>query len=99
MKIKHWQGYGSLDITKLAAYPVNSFKNKIIIQVKGNHECGIVKRDVYDVWNWLLKRGERFNVFPDSCKDYRQISELVVHGPYYDDNNIETAVYEITYHK
>lgn len=95
MKLKHWQGYGSVDVKMLAAYPINSFKNKIIIQVKGNHECGIIKRDVYDIWNWLLKRGERFNT---ACKDYRQITEFNVYGPTYDENNVETAIYEITYH-
>ena len=60
MKIKHWQGYGTVDAKKLCEYEIARNQKKIIIQVTGNHEYGIARHDAYDIYNWLLKRGQRF---------------------------------------
>lgn len=95
-KIKHWQGYGSLDVKKLAEYNANSTgsKKKVVIQVSGNHEYGVVREDPYDVHRWL---GKRF--FPD-CDSYRDITDLnVIPGTGKDKAgcDVDTAIYEITY--
>lgn len=69
MKIKHFQGYGTVTATKLSqkkvtldhcncAYP-NLYGQKatmVVIRVQGNHEYGLERDDKYDVYNWLLKR-------------------------------------------
>ena len=53
MKIKHWQGYGSVNVKKLAEYDTNRFtgEKKIIIEVTGMHECGLSRKDPYDIYN------------------------------------------------
>lgn len=94
MKLKHWQGYGSVDVKKIASYPAGHSKSKAIIKVTGNHEYGIVREDPYDVFRWL---GKRF--FPD-CQDYRRIQDLnVIPGTEKDadGNDVDTAIYEVTY--
>lgn len=93
-KMKHWQGYGSVDAKKIADYPYGSSKRKTVVMITGNHEYGIVREDPYDVFRWL---GKRF--FP-ACRDYRRIEDLAVvpgteKAP--DGTEIDTAVYEVTY--
>ena len=54
MKIKHWQGYGTVSATRI--------KDKsctLHVRVVGNHEWGLVRRDTYDLFNWLVKRFDR----------------------------------------
>lgn len=52
-KIKHWQGYGSVDAKVLRNTPEN-----MIIQVKGMHEYGLDcgAWDTDRVYEWLVKR-------------------------------------------
>ena len=50
-KIKHFAGYGSVHAKKIAGS-----KEFLHIKVWGNHECGLERKDNYDVWNWLVKR-------------------------------------------
>lgn len=52
MKIKHWQGYGCLDIVKLSRT-----KSKLVLQITGNHEYGIELgwRHKWDLADWLGK--------------------------------------------
>ncbi|MCM1295870.1 MAG: hypothetical protein NC311_10040 [Muribaculaceae bacterium] len=93
-RIKHWQGYGSVDAKKLADYPAGHAKHKTIIKITGNHEYGISRQDPYDVHRWL---GKKF--FPD-CADYRRIESLnVIEGSEKapDGTDTDTAIYEITY--
>ena len=54
MKIKHWQGYGTVSATKVPD------KNCTLhIRVVGNHECGLRRGDLYDLYNWLVKRFDK----------------------------------------
>lgn len=54
MKLKHWQGYGCITATK-----IKSKNNELVIKVCGNHECGIERDDLYDIFNWLVKRFDK----------------------------------------
>ena len=63
MKIKHWQGYGSVIARKISEkkvtineYGAPEKATQVVIHVQGNHEYGIERDDDYDVYNWLLKR-------------------------------------------
>ncbi len=63
MKIKHWQGYGSVNATvkkKSMAMTGKGFEDRsIVIEVVGNHECGIELpfTDNYRLAQWLGKVG------------------------------------------
>ena len=52
-KIKHWQGYGTVD-----AKVLKKDKNTLVIRVSGSHEYGLDcdKYDTYRVYDWLVKR-------------------------------------------
>lgn len=54
MKIKHWQGYGTVDAKK-----VKDSGCTLHVRVSGNHECGIRRDDLYDLCNWLVKRFDK----------------------------------------
>lgn len=54
MKIKHYQGYGTVTATKIPDKTCT-----LRIRVTGNHEWGLVRRDTYDLFNWLVKRFDR----------------------------------------
>lgn len=86
MRIKHWQGYGTVNARKTAFSMNADGTNTVQVTVTGLHEYGLVRRDEYDVFNWLAKR------FAKDCPDYRAIRRLEIDEP--DD---ETAVYKITY--
>lgn len=53
MKIKHWQGYGTLNAKRLSS-PANT----LVVEVWGDHEWGIEHHDMYDVFNWLVLKFE-----------------------------------------
>lgn len=54
MRIKHWQGYGTVNARK-----INDGSCTLHVQVVGNHEWGLVRRDTYDLFNWLVKRFDK----------------------------------------
>lgn len=54
MKIKHWQGYGTVNAKKLS-----SSADVLVVEVWGNHEWGIARNDVYDVCNWLVTKFDK----------------------------------------
>lgn len=61
MKIKHWQGYGSVEakvIKKTALYLANQLfvSRTIEIRVTGNHEYGLMNYDKYDIAQWLGRK-------------------------------------------
>lgn len=89
MKLKHWQGYGSINATKKSRR-VSGDKITLIIEIIGNHECGIIRNDKYDLYNWLVKR------FDKTVTDYRQIEDVKIHERTVTYNGKETdcAVYE-----
>lgn len=95
MKIKHFAGYGSVEVTKKLKTKVTDLwgntKNKLVLQVKGNHEWGIVRNDVYDVRRWIFSRFEKnFN-----GPDYE--IQMSVDDRYVNDNGIDVEVATYTF--
>lgn len=88
MKIKHWQGYGCVNMKVLLNTP-----KLVIIDVYGMHEYGLERDDKYDVCRWLLNRvnGHRND-------DYMQIKDLQLEDDYIKENGeyIEHCKYTIT---
>ena len=71
MKLKHWQGYGSVTAKRLSNTSDGEFRT-LVVQVTGDHEYGLVRDDAYDVFNWLVRR------FAKDCPDYRHIARLLI---------------------
>lgn len=90
MKIKHWQGYGSVN-AKVIKRTLNTQTNTktITIEVSGMHEYGLVRKDEYDVYHWLLKR------FDKNCDSYSKIKNIKIDTRYEPCNEI--ATYHIEY--
>ena len=100
MKIKHFAGYGSVEAKKVSkTIKTNPFDEKFVtlkIQVKGNHEWGLLRDDSYDLYHWLLKR------FDKSIKDYYDICSNLqcYYENYYVNENglyVEVCTYTFTY--
>lgn len=62
MRIKHWQGYGTVTAKKVRK-TVRCGETTLVIKVSGNHEWGLVRNDAYDLKRWLIDR------FDKSAKD------------------------------
>lgn len=58
MRIKHWQGYGTVNAEKISKKKVRG-QTELKIRVYGNHEWGLVRDNEYDLINWLVKRFDR----------------------------------------
>ena len=58
MKIKHFQGYGSVQAKKVSK-TIEGDKVILVVEVKGNHEWGLVVIDNYDAKHWLFDRFEK----------------------------------------
>lgn len=58
MKIKHYQGYGSVTATKVSKTQKDGIVT-MVIEVSGNHEWGLYRDDVYDCYNWLLSKFDK----------------------------------------
>lgn len=63
MRIKHWQGYGSVNAKvkrKSSTHSAQGVTNRyVVIEVRGNHEYGLeVYKDNYTVAKWLGKVGK-----------------------------------------
>ena len=87
MKVKHFAGYGCVDISKVSERKFTTEfgeeKKELRIKVKGNHERGLVRDDDFDAFNWLVKR------FDKSVTDYRDITISSIVESY----DIENGVY------
>ena len=63
MKVKHFAGYGSVDVKKKSKATFTDeygrTKTKLVLVVKGNHEWGIVRYDVFDVKRWIFEKFEK----------------------------------------
>lgn len=63
MKVKHFAGYGSVEVKKESKTTfTNEYgekKTKLVLVVKGNHEWGIVRDDIYDVKRWIFDKFEK----------------------------------------
>lgn len=92
MRIKHWQGYGTVNAKKLNCRIVDN-KTEITIRVTGNHEYGVRRNDRYDVTRWLLSK------FDKKMTDYRSITSMTLEEGTTDVDGIETDYcdYHITY--
>lgn len=88
MKIKHWQGYGTVEAKKISTTTQGNM-TRLHIRVKGNHEYGIERNDRYDVANWLIKK------FDKSFVDYRTITSMDIQSGIED--GVDTCDYIITY--
>ena len=93
MKIKHWQGYGCVEARKVKKSTRNGITN-LVVEVVGNHEWGLERRDVYDLKWWLVDRFDR------SAKDINPYSiEYTLSSGYERINglDVEKAVYSFSY--
>lgn len=63
MKVKHFAGYGSVDVKKVSKTTVTNEwgekENKLVLSVKGNHEWGLVREDIFDVKRWIFDKFEK----------------------------------------
>ena len=99
MKIKHWQGYGSVTAKKVSKTTgKNEYDRKytkLVVEVKGMHEWGLEMKDPYGVFHWLVKR------FDKTAVDYFAYSEVNVktEDDYVREGglDIEVCKYTITY--
>lgn len=73
MKIKHWQGYGSVEAVRFGKTWIDKYGDAhVTVKVTGNHECGLVRDDKYDLFNWLVKK------FYKQAESYRQIKDVII---------------------
>lgn len=90
MKIKHWQGYGSVLASKVSKNVNNSLGiTELHIRVKGNHEYGIACNDSYTVANWLVKHFDKSFNNPRSVVDMKLTENS--------ENGVDICDYYITY--
>ena len=92
MKIKHWQGYGSVNAKKISREESNDII-KLHIKVSGNHEYGVERDDLYDIIRWI---GTRFD---KQLTDHRQVIDFKTNAGYDLNNHEETCDYYIMYRK
>lgn len=95
MKIKHFAGYGSVQAKKVSKTNIGNDKVKLVVEVKGNHEWGLVRKDIYDVRRWLFNRFEK-NFHGEDW----EIS-MTIKDDYVNENgiNVEVATYTFIYNK
>lgn len=97
MKVKHWQGYGLVEVTKKSKSKFTDLwgdkKNKMVLQVKGNHEWGLVRDDIYDVRKWI------FNKFEKNYNGSDYNIEMSIKDDYVTENghSVEVATYTFVY--
>ena len=90
MKIKHWQGYGSVNAVKTSRIADKGIVT-LKIHVSGNHECGLERTDAYDVANWLVKK------FDKTFQNYRNIISISTESGYDMHEDMDTCDYTICY--
>ena len=97
MKVKHFAGYGSVEVKKVSKTTfTDEFgkkKTRMVLRVKGNHECGIVRNDIYDVRCWI------FNKFEKNFKGEDYDIDMNIEEDYIKENGIyiEVATYTFVY--
>ena len=92
MKIKHWQGYGTVNAQKISRTVRNGMVT-MVIKVTGDHEWGLVRDDEYDLKNWLVKR------FDKNVTDRQRIT--YTYEPGYtktEDGYVESCTYIFQYY-
>lgn len=98
MKIKHFQGYGSIIATKVSKTSVTDFSNgfgekktKLVIKVKGNHEWGLNTRDEYNAIHWLMPKFDK----TVNNSEYWKINASFAYGS--DEDGVEVGYYTFIY--
>ena len=95
MKIRHYAGYGTVSARKI------SDRNCTLhVQVAGNHECGIERNDLYDLYHWLVKRFDK--TVPDATSWLRSHPHVILlSGETTDDSgrSVDTCDYMFYYVK
>lgn len=89
MKVKHWQGYGVIEMKKISQKTKNGVKT-VVVKVSGNHEWGLERNDTYDVHRWICKR------LAKDCKEYSDITNMTLNDHYETINGIYTEVCDYT---
>ena len=91
MKIKHWQGYGTVSATM-----VKDKSCTLHVRVTGNHEWGLRRDDLYDLYNWLVRRFDKSA--PDVYEWFRSASVFINEGSTVIDGlDVDTCDYYFTY--
>lgn len=90
MRIKHWQGYGCVNASKVSMTTKDNIRT-LVIKVTGNHEYGLARNDTYDVSRWLIKR------FDKSFEDYRNIISMNLKEDWDEAKHEDSCVYTIRY--
>ena len=86
MKLKHWQGYGTVNAKRVSNTKNDDGTKTLEISVTGMHEYGLVRNDTYDIHRWLVAR------FAKDCPDYRRIESMAIV-----ENADDDVLYRITY--
>ena len=91
MKIKHWQGYGTVSARKIKD------KNCTLhVRVVGNHEWGLRRDDLFDLYNWLVRRFDKS--VPDVYAWLRSANVFINEGSTVIDGlDVDTCDYYFTY--
>jgi len=97
MRVKHFMGYGSVEVKKISKKPIiNGYgenKTKLVLRVKGNHEWGLVRNDICDVRPWIFDRFEKnfkksdYEIYMEVKSDYIEENGL----------DVEVATYTFVY--
>lgn len=95
MKIKHFAGYGCVNVTKKSKRTIidefGNKKTKMVLVVKGFHEWSLVRDDIYDVRRWIFNRFEK-NFDGD---DYD--IKMHIQNDYVNENGIDVEVATYTF--
>jgi hypothetical protein len=97
MRVKHFAGYGSVEVKKVSKKPIiNGYgekKTEMVLRVKGNHEWGLVRNDIYDVKRWI------FDKFEKNFKGNDYDIAMFVQDDYIKENalDVEVATYTFVY--
>ena len=94
MKIKHWQGYGSVDATKIGRTREPLGRVVLRVKVSGNHEWGLIREDIYDLVNWLVRRFDKSFKGSEYDVQYRILDSGT---DFSTGNGIEYCIYEFRY--
>ena len=95
MRVKHFAGYGSVEVTKKSKTKVTdswgNTKTKLVLQVKGNHEWGVVRDDIFDVKRWIFDRFEK------NFNGYYYNIDMSIKNDYVNENGVDVEVATYTF--
>ena len=95
MKVTHFAGYGSVEVKKQSKTTFTNEwgekKTKLVLVVKGNHEWGLVRNEIYVVRRWIFNKFEKnFN-----GQDYE--INMVIKSDYIKEGSIDVEVTTYTF--